>query len=343
MAAATKRPPLVTASASGLSSFKQNAETHSTNTDTVKQQAAEQIADHAAPTGTSPTVHPVAMEFDLLQGEEFAELVADIKANGLIHPITLDKEGALLDGRNRLRACALAGVKPRFETYKGDDPVGFVISANIHRRHLTKEQKAEKIAAALAKRPTSPPLARSATRGEAGRLAGSTRDSFKSAVVEKCAEHDIGKRTAERALAKARPRPDTRARRGAARPSPRPAKQPAAVPSLDSRSWSQAAEKDKEQPVGSPSARERFLSAIGYDDWWHCAPEAFRERARREVLLATPSAPAGEIANDLRGAAKDDPLAIPEALRRTPATDRFGRARPEPGSRLKPDKKRGRQ
>jgi hypothetical protein len=80
---------------------------------------------------------------------------------------------------------------------------------------------------------------------------------------------------------------------------------------------------DKKQPVGSPSARERFLSAIGFDDWWHCAPEAFRERARRE-LLSTPSAPAGEIANDLIGATKDDPMAIPAALKRTPPTDRFG-------------------
>jgi hypothetical protein len=349
VASTEKRPPVVTASAPGRSSFKQNAETHSTTTDTVKQQAADQIADHAASTGTSPAVHPAAMEFDLLQGEELAELVADIKANGLIHPITLDKEGVLLDGRNRLRACALAGVKPQFETYKGDDPVGFVISANIHRRHLTKEQKAEKIAAALAKRPTSPPLARSATRGEAGRLAGSTRDSFKSAVVEKCAEHDIGKRTAERALAKARPTPDTRARGDAARPrSPRAGgrrKPDAAPPKLDSLAWSRASAEDK----------KHFLSAIGFNDWWSCAPGEFREKARsagnttevdveqtpsqvRAVKLSTPPASAGG-----EGQAAADPMAIPAALRRTPPTDRFGRARPEPGSRLKPDKKRGRQ
>jgi hypothetical protein len=42
-------------------------------------------------------------------------------------------------------------------------------------------------------------------------------------------------------------------------------------------------------------------------------------------LLATPSAPPGKIANNLIGAAKDDPMGIPAALKRTPPTDRFGR------------------
>ena len=32
--------------------------------------------------------------------------------------------------------------------YLGDDPVGFIVSANIHRRHLTKQQQADLIVAA---------------------------------------------------------------------------------------------------------------------------------------------------------------------------------------------------
>ena len=52
------------------------------------------------------------------------------------------KQGdVLLDGRNRIAACKLAGVDPRFSEYTGDSPVAFIIAANIERRHLEKGQK----------------------------------------------------------------------------------------------------------------------------------------------------------------------------------------------------------
>ena len=57
-------------------------------------------------------------------------------------PIILDRDSLLLDGRNRLAACQLAGVEPRFETLDGQDPVAYILSSNIARRHLTKGQAA---------------------------------------------------------------------------------------------------------------------------------------------------------------------------------------------------------
>ena len=46
---------------------------------------------------------------------------------------------ALIDGRNRLKACEIAGVEPRFVQLNGqDDPTAFIISANIARRHMTR-------------------------------------------------------------------------------------------------------------------------------------------------------------------------------------------------------------
>ncbi len=51
-------------------------------------------------------------------------------------------EGKLLDGRNRWKACALAGVEPRFTEFQGDDPIGWVVSQNLVRRHLTASQRA---------------------------------------------------------------------------------------------------------------------------------------------------------------------------------------------------------
>ena len=84
--------------------------------------------------------HPVADLFPLMQGIEFEDLVKDIKQHGLHEPVWL-YENKVLDGRNRLRACNAAGVAPRFREYEGDDPVGFVVSLNLHRRHLNESQR----------------------------------------------------------------------------------------------------------------------------------------------------------------------------------------------------------
>lgn len=87
-------------------------------------------------------VHPAAEVFPMLGDDELRDLAEDIKANGLIHPIVLDKDGVLIDGRNRLAACNLAGVEPEFETLNGHDPVAFILSSNIQRRQMSKGQQA---------------------------------------------------------------------------------------------------------------------------------------------------------------------------------------------------------
>jgi hypothetical protein len=97
--------------------------------------------------------HPIANLFPLMEGEEFDALVADIKNNGQREPIIL-YEGKILDGRNRYRACLAAGVGLKLSKHEDDspyigDPVAYVISKNVHRRHLTGEQKRELIAKLL--------------------------------------------------------------------------------------------------------------------------------------------------------------------------------------------------
>jgi hypothetical protein len=47
-----------------------------------------------------------------------------------------------LNGRNRYRACLQVQVEPRFEKYSNDDPIGFVVSKNLKRRHLNQSQLA---------------------------------------------------------------------------------------------------------------------------------------------------------------------------------------------------------
>jgi ParB-like chromosome segregation protein Spo0J len=103
---------------------------------------------------TTYDFHPLAVLFPLMEGTEFDELVADIKTNGLQEHIAL-YERKILDGRNRYRACLAAKVTP--VTYNADpfitDPAAYVITANLHRRHLTAEQKRELIAKLLTTQP----------------------------------------------------------------------------------------------------------------------------------------------------------------------------------------------
>jgi hypothetical protein len=51
-------------------------------------------------TATQPTFHPLVKIFPEMEEFAFAELVADIKANGIREPITIYKN-QILDGRNR--------------------------------------------------------------------------------------------------------------------------------------------------------------------------------------------------------------------------------------------------
>jgi hypothetical protein len=91
-------------------------------------------------------VHPVADLFPMLPADELAELAADIAERGLLQPIIIDDQGRILDGRNRLAACEIADVEPTFEAYKGDDPAGYALATNVHRRMLSKGQRAMLIA-----------------------------------------------------------------------------------------------------------------------------------------------------------------------------------------------------
>lgn len=85
--------------------------------------------------------HPLANTFPLLEGDAFAELIDDIRANGLNDPVII-YEGQILDGRNRWRACQFLGIPHREKQYKGEDAAAFVWSSNAVRRQLTPAQRA---------------------------------------------------------------------------------------------------------------------------------------------------------------------------------------------------------
>ena len=92
--------------------------------------------------------HKIANTFPLMRKPALDELVADIEENGLRDKITIF-EGKILDGRNRYRA--MLRLDPKFSVktapkmfieFDGGDPIEFVVSKNLHRRHLTTSQRA---------------------------------------------------------------------------------------------------------------------------------------------------------------------------------------------------------
>lgn len=99
-------------------------------------------AAHGAGNGASSEIeaHEYAKLFPMASDDELQEMAADIKERGLREPILM-LDGKVLDGRNRLKACALAEVEPVFRDYAGSDPLGDVISWNLKRRHLSTSQK----------------------------------------------------------------------------------------------------------------------------------------------------------------------------------------------------------
>lgn len=108
-----------------------------------------------APVQVAIPFHPLADIFPLITGAEFDALRDDIAAHGVREPVVLF-EGAILDGRNRYRASKAAGVDCPMTEYRGDDAAAFVVSLNIHRRHLTESQRAM-AAAKLANMPAHRP------------------------------------------------------------------------------------------------------------------------------------------------------------------------------------------
>jgi len=91
-----------------------------------------------------------------LSEEEYGALKGDIAANGVLLPIVVDAEsGAVIDGHHRLRAWTelrgegvkLADYPREVRRFSSDEErVGFVLAANLFRRHLTRAQRAEVVA-----------------------------------------------------------------------------------------------------------------------------------------------------------------------------------------------------
>lgn len=106
---------------------------------TTPVKSADDVGTHVE-TGREIPDHPLADIIPIMSDADLDAFTKDIKANGLGEDIVL-YEGKILDGRARHQACIRAGVEPRYVEYAGSDPLGFVVSKNLHRRHLTDNQR----------------------------------------------------------------------------------------------------------------------------------------------------------------------------------------------------------
>ncbi len=103
------------------------------------------------------TQHPLSAAFPGMADEDFAQLKADIALHGQREPIIVH-EGMVLDGWHRYRACTELGAEPKKFTFDAKaDPVAFVLSQNLHRRHLSASQRAAAVVACAEWAPASRP------------------------------------------------------------------------------------------------------------------------------------------------------------------------------------------
>jgi NACalpha-BTF3-like transcription factor len=155
-------------------------------------------------------VHPVAMAFPRMPAAEYNELKADIAARGIRLSILVNKNrDTILDGRNRMMAAhdlKLKDAQVPIEVFTGkpEQEVAEIISRNIHRRHLTDDQRV-----AIVAKLRGPQLAKEAEErqkaGEASDLGlKSTQGRTRELIA---AQADVSEHKARTALAAARHTP----------------------------------------------------------------------------------------------------------------------------------------
>lgn len=86
-------------------------------------------------------VHIICMLFPLLPQNEYERLKADIEQNGQLSPIYTYR-GEIIDGKIRYQICLELGIEPWIEELAVEvDPLHFAMSQNLHRRHLSFEER----------------------------------------------------------------------------------------------------------------------------------------------------------------------------------------------------------
>lgn len=132
--------------------------------------------------------HPLSSAFPTMSEEEHHALRTDIKLNGQQEPITIF-EGMVLDGWHRYIACKMLEIEPVFSPeFVIADPVAFVLSRNMHRRHLTGSQRAAAVVACNEWAAVGKPKANMEPGSTLGQMAAQADVSVKTIQQAKAAQ-----------------------------------------------------------------------------------------------------------------------------------------------------------
>ena len=142
-------------------------------------------------------LHPLCTYFPRMSEAEFSALKDNIQAIGQTHPIyTLD--GMILDGGNRYRALCELDIEPIMTAYTGNNPTQFILSSNLHRRHLSQGQSAAIVSASqswvkaqisrVSDLPTAMPLATAEARAKQSGVGQRTQQMADKLIKEAPAE-----------------------------------------------------------------------------------------------------------------------------------------------------------
>jgi DNA-binding transcriptional regulator YdaS (Cro superfamily) len=95
---------------------------------------------------TKYKAHPAAELFPMMDAEQYEAFKEDIRKNGFQQDVVI-YQGRILDGRNRYKAAIELDMLDDLPIAEMDDdtdidPYQWVVSRNLHRRHLTESQRA---------------------------------------------------------------------------------------------------------------------------------------------------------------------------------------------------------
>lgn len=119
-----------------------------------------------------------------LTAEEYADLEASILAHGVQVPIVVDADGEVIDGHHRLEIAQANGLDcpeiVRDDLTTDDEKIALALTLNVHRRHLTREQRRDLIRISLRAAPDLSDRQHAEMTGADHKTVGSVRNDMQA-------------------------------------------------------------------------------------------------------------------------------------------------------------------
>ena len=144
-----------------------------------------------------------------LTPDEYAELEQSIRENGVQVPITVGPDGRIIDGHHRDEIARKHDLHCPRVTAQGDEQKlrSLAFSLNLHRRHLTREQKRQIIAESLKADPQLSNREHAKRTGASDKTVGAVREVMEESAEIPHFSERIDPRAGNASQPASRPRP----------------------------------------------------------------------------------------------------------------------------------------